>query len=105
MHAEVLDVKQREAPVVESEAVLLPAVERTLMNHKRRIEEVQEQTSEKLFPHASIVGVLLVGAVFPADRGGIFTMSQLRLFCAGPESHKTSMRIASALHATIPFGP
>lgn len=33
---------------------------------------------------------------FLSDRGGIFTMSQLRLFNAEPDSHKTSVRIARA---------
>jgi hypothetical protein len=90
--------------MVESEIALHPAVERTLLNHKGRVEQVQGQTGEKLFPHASVAGVLLIGCVFLVDRGGLFTMSQLRLFCAGPESHKTSIRIARALSNTIPFG-
>ncbi len=92
-----------EAPVVDTEELFLAAVERTLHGQKRRIEEVQLQTGEKLFPHASIAGVLLVAAVFIRDRGNIFTTSLLRLFCAGPETHRTSVTIKQCMAATIPM--
>lgn len=94
-----------EAAVVPSEQALLAAVDRTLLRQKRRIDEIQTATGDHLYPHATIAGLLLVGAVFPADRGGIYTVSFLRLFCTGPETTRTSRRIMGALQATIPFGP
>jgi hypothetical protein len=94
-----------EATVVPSEQTLLAAVDRTLLRQKRRIDDIQATTGDQLYPHATIAGLLLVGAVFPADRGGIYTVSFLRLFCTGEETTRTSRRIIGALKATVPFGP
>ena len=94
-----------EAAVVDSERSLLAAVDRTLLRQKRRVDDIQSQTGDHLYPHAAIAGLLLVGAVFPADRGGIYTVSFLRLFCTAAETHRTSVRIMNALRATVPFGP
>jgi hypothetical protein len=94
-----------EAAVVPSERLLLAAVDRSLLRQKKRVDEIQAASGDSLYPHASIGGLLLVGAVFPADRGGIYTVSFLRLFCTGPETNRTSRRIMGALKATVPFGP
>jgi hypothetical protein len=43
---------------------------RTLLRQKTRVDDIQTQTGDDLYPHAAIAGLLLVGDHRPADHEG-----------------------------------
>jgi hypothetical protein len=43
---------------------------RTLLRQKTRVNDIQTQTGDNLYPHAAIAGLLLVGDHRPADHEG-----------------------------------
>lgn len=88
-------------PGVERESELFARIDAELRREIGRIRKIDAGSKDKLFPYASIGGVLLTGSVFLADRGGMFTVSQMGLFCTAREDHHVSMTIKRALAATI----
>ncbi|WP_437607325.1 hypothetical protein WMF20_41965 [Sorangium sp. So ce834] len=71
------------------------------MTLREQIQNVRRVDRGKLFPHAALGGVLVTTSVFLNDRGGLFTVSLMGLFCTGPEDHHTSMTIKYEIAKTI----
>jgi hypothetical protein len=79
------------------------AIEQVLRQHKELVQNEERATGKRFFPHSPVAGVLLNTAIYPWDKGGLFSVSQLRLFFTGPEHAEISQRIRTTLSSTIEF--
>jgi hypothetical protein len=91
----------QKTPNVPTGAELEATIDQILRRHVMRIRDAERQIGKRFFPVAPVAGVLLTTAVFLWDTGGLFSVSQMGLFCTGPEEHPLSLAIKSVLSTTI----